>query len=154
MSTFITGLILSLVLFPLGGRTAEAHENRTHHGGAGTNPLIEEMVILDSVFRKVVGAVALGDGEKVNKAIHSMEGAMEKTHEGVHAGTVTLRKNSDRMKEFVKMDTEFHEKLEALAQAGEQNNQKKMLDLTKQLLDRCVQCHQMFRQEEIVRKTP
>jgi cytochrome c556 len=79
---------------------------------------------------------------------------MEKTHEGVHAGTVTLRKNNDRMKEFVRMDTKFHEKLEALAQAGEQNNQKKMLDLTKQILDRCVQCHQMFRQEEIVRKTP
>jgi hypothetical protein len=154
MNTFISGLILSLVLFPLGGPTSEALENRTHHGGAGINPLIEEMVILDSVFRKVVGAVALGDGEKVRKAIHSMEGAMEKTHEGVHAGTVTLRKNSDRMKEFVKMDTTFHEKLEALAQAGEHNNQKKMLNLTKQLLDRCVECHEMFRPQGIVRKTP
>src|SRR5690242_17123795 len=102
MSIFISALILSLVLFPLGGRTAEALENRTHHGGAGTNPLIEEMVVLDSVFRKVVSAVVLGEGEKVRKAIHSMEGAMEKTHEGIHSGKVTLPRNNDRMKEFVK----------------------------------------------------
>src|SRR5689334_21430034 len=104
MNIFFSSLILSLVLFPLGGRTAEALENRTRHGGAGTNPLIEEMVVLDSVFRKVVSAVALGDGARVHKALETIHGAMEKTHEGVHAGTVTLRKNNDRMKEFVKMD--------------------------------------------------
>jgi cytochrome c556 len=49
------------------------------------------------------------------------------------------------MKEFVKLDVKFHEKLEALAQAGERNDQEKMLSLTKQLLDRCVECHRTFR---------
>lgn len=145
MRIIVYGLILSVVLFSSGGSVAGALENQTRHGGAGTNPLIEEMVILDSVFRKVVSAVALGDGARVHKALEAMHGAMEKTHEGVHAGTVTLPKNKDRMKEFVKLDTVFHEKLEALAVAGERNDQKKMLSLTKQLLDRCVECHQMFR---------
>jgi Cytochrome C' len=145
MKIFISGLILSLVLFPLGGRTAEALENRTHHGGAATSPLIEEMVVLDSVFRKIVSAVVLGEGEKVRKAIHSMHGAMEKTHEGIHSGTVTLPRNNDRMKEFVKRDMKFHEKLEALAEAGGRGDQKEMLALTKKLLDQCVECHRIFR---------
>ena len=146
MNTFIYGSLLSSLLVLSGGRAAAALENQGRHGGTGTNPLIEEMVILDNVFRKVVSAVALGDGALVHKALESMHGAMEKTHEGVHAGTVTLPKNNDRMKEFVKLDVKFHEKLEALAQAGERNDQKKMLSLTKQLLDRCVECHRTFRQ--------
>lgn len=145
MNNFFYGLILSAVLLPSGGHAAQALEKHAQHGEVGTNPLIEEMVILDSVFRKVVSAVALGDGARVHKALESMHGAMEKTHEGVHAGTVTLPKNNDRMKEFVEMDKKFHEKLEALAQAGERNDQKRMLALTKQLLDRCVECHGMFR---------
>src|SRR5512143_1089550 len=95
MNIFFYGLLLSAVLFPSGGRATEALENRAHHGGAGTNPLIEEMVLLDSVFCKVVSAVALGDGARVHTALESMHGAMEKTHEGVHAGMVTLPKNND-----------------------------------------------------------
>jgi 4-hydroxy-L-threonine phosphate dehydrogenase PdxA len=145
MRTFVFGLILSLALVPLGGSYSGASENHARHGGSGTNPLIEEMVILDSVFCKVVSAVALGDGARAHKALESMHGAMEKTHEGVHAGTVTLPRNNDRMKEFVNLDLKFHEKLEALAEAGERNDQEKMLALTKELLGRCVECHRMFR---------
>lgn len=70
---------------------------------------------------------------------------MEKTHEGVHAGTVKTPKNPAKVKEFVKMDKEFHSKLETLAHAAQKNDQKKKLLLTKQLLDGCVSCHQMFR---------
>jgi len=112
---------------------------------SGSNPLIEEMVQLDSVYKDIVSAVALGDNSRVHKALESMHGAMEKTHEGVHAGTVTIPKNAARIKEFVSMDTKFHEKLEALSRAAHRNNQKEMLRITKQLLDGCVQCHQTFR---------
>lgn len=145
MNIFLYGLLLVAVLFPAGGYATEAMKDHPRHDGAGTNPLTEEMIILDSVFRKVVSAVALGDGTRVHKALGSMHGTMEKTHEGVHAGTVTLPKNNDRMKEFIEMDEKFHEHLEALARAGERNEQKKMLEITKQLLDRCVECHRMFR---------
>jgi cytochrome c556 len=143
-------LTLIVILFLFGGYPAVAQENHTHRTGSGaqptgTNPLIEEMVTLDGVFRDVVSAVVLGQGAQVHKALESMHGTMEKTHEGVHAGTVTLPRNNKRMPEFVKMDKQFHEKLEALALSGQRNDQKDMLSLTKQLLDRCVQCHQLFR---------
>lgn len=112
---------------------------------AGPNSLISEMRILDGVFREVVSAVALGDGAAVHKALEAMHGTMEKTHEGVHSGAVRIPKNADRLEEFVKMDKGFHSDLEKLAHAAHMNNSKSMLDLTRKLLDGCVNCHQTFR---------
>lgn len=126
------------------------HDNNVGHSlsptpGTAPNPLIEEMMTLDSVFRDIVSAVALADAEKVQKALAPMHGAMEKTHEGIHAGTVTIPKNAARMNEFVKRDRKFHEMLEALDRAAGHNHQQEMLRITKQLLDECVQCHSAFR---------
>lgn len=125
----------------------EKHDHSKMHAAtdSAANPLIEEMVQLDEVFHAVVSGVALRDTERVHAAIESLHGAMEKTHEGVLAGKVTLPKNPQWVKEFVRMDKDFHARLETLAQAAKKNDQKEMLALTKQLLDRCVRCHQMFR---------
>lgn len=144
--TVMLGICI-LAVVPAVYAAMEGHDHSKMHAAAesGTNPLTEEMAQLDEVFRAVVSGVALGDGERVHAALESMHGAMEKTHEGVEAGKVTIPKNPQRVKEFVKMDKEFHAKLETLAQAAHKNDQKKMLALTKQLLDGCVSCHQMFR---------
>jgi cytochrome c556 len=112
---------------------------------SGTAPLLEEMMALDRAYRDIVSAVALGNTDAVHKALETMDGAMEKTHEGLHSGTVTLRKNADRITEFKTMDIAFHAKLEALNRAAHHNNQKEMLRITKQLLEGCVQCHTRFR---------
>lgn len=138
--------LLLLAGFP--SRLCYAHDEPHVHGSAqppATNPLIEEMLTLDNAFRDIVSAVALGDTAKVQSALQSMTGAMEKTHEGMHTGTVTLPKNASRSKEFIERDKKFHEKLDALDRAARRNNQREMLRITKQLLDGCVQCHQTFR---------
>jgi hypothetical protein len=121
-----------------GSPAASSHQS-------GANPLIAEMMTLDTVYRDVVSAVALGDGPRVHRALESMHGTMEKTHEGVHSGTVTIPRNAARIEDFMKMDKKFHEKLDSLARAALRNNQKEMLRTTKLLLDGCVQCHQLFR---------
>ena len=131
------------------------HDERHHavdpeHPAQGTheqvaNPLIKEMVALDAVFRDVVSGVAMGDGNRVHEALEKMHGTMEKTHEGVRHGTVTLKKNANRLKEFVEQDKEFHGKLEELAKAVHRNDGNAMLSLTKALLDGCVRCHRDFR---------
>jgi hypothetical protein len=141
----IAGMILATALFLLGYPSPASSAQADHPRQKGLNPLIEEMMILDRVFRDVVSAVALGDNNGVHKALESMHGTMEKTHEGVHGGSVVIPKNATRVKEFVQMDREFHEKLESLAGAAHRNDQKNMLVLTKQLLDGCVRCHEMFR---------
>ncbi|MFO0753788.1 MAG: hypothetical protein U0411_10755 [Thermodesulfovibrionales bacterium] len=115
------------------------------HDHTGPNPLLEEMILLDATFREVVSAVALGDGARVGKALHAMHGTMEKTHKGVREGSVVIHKNAGRMNEFVAMDKDFHNTLDALAESAHRNDGKKMLSLTKKLLDGCVQCHQTFR---------
>ena len=91
---------------------------------SGANPLIEEMLTLDRAYRDIVSAVALGDTDAVHKALETMHGTMEKTHEGIHAGTVTLHKNADHITEFKTMDIAFHAKLEALSRAAHHKNQK------------------------------
>lgn len=138
--------LLLLAGFP--SRLCYAYDEHHVHGSAqplATNPLIEEMITLDNAFRDIVSAVALGDTEKVHAALQSMHGAMEKTHEGMHTGTVTLPRNASRSKEFIERDKKFHEKLDALDRAARRDNQREMLRITKQLLDGCVQCHQTFR---------
>jgi cytochrome c556 len=111
----------------------------------GANPLIEEMTLLDRAFRDIVSAVSLGDTAAVHKALEPLHGTMEKTHNGVRAGRVTLRRNAGRIKEFKTMDLAFHAKLEALSRAAQHKNNKEMLRITKLLLEGCVQCHSKFR---------
>ncbi len=140
-------VILSLMIIPLLSRGEHEHgSHQENNTVAGPSPLVEEMVRLDAVFRDVVSGVALGDGGRVHAAIETMHGAMEKTHEGVHEGTVALRKNAGRLSEFISRDKQFHEKLEELAHAAERNDQNRMTMLTKELLDGCVNCHRDFRQ--------
>jgi cytochrome c556 len=139
--------VLSLLVLPaiVGGQEHHVHNAAAAPAGPGDNPLIEEMVKLDAVFREVVSGVSLGNGARVHQALEAMHGTMEKTHEGVHHGTVKIPKNSGRVKEFVDLDKKFHAKLDTLATAAHKNDQLAMLKLTKELLDGCVQCHRTFR---------
>jgi cytochrome c556 len=146
-SGFSLVLVISLFVLPAvaGGQKHSVHTAATAPASPSDSPLIEEMVKLDAVFREVVSGVALGDGSRVHQALESMHGAMERTHEGVHHGTVKIPKNSGQVKEFVDLDKKFHAKLDTLAAAAHKNDQRAMLKLTKELLDGCVQCHRMFR---------
>ena len=139
--------VLSLLVLPAvaGGQEHHVHDAATAPARPSDNPLIEEMVKLDAVFREVVSGVALGDGARVHQVLEAMNGTMEKTHEGVHHGTVRIPKNSGRVKEFVALDKKFHATLDTLATAAHKNDQQAMLQLTKELLDGCVQCHGTFR---------
>jgi len=135
--------------FPAAASVASEQQHHVHASAqpAPSNPLVEEMTALDAAFRNIVSAVALGDTEKVLGSIESLHGAMEKTRDGMHAGTVILPKNASRIKEFTERDARFHAKLEALDRATRRNNRREMLRITKQLLDGCVQCHQTFRKQ-------
>ena len=154
--SILMGMAAVAVLFltAIGNSEHDEHHHAVdpEHPAPGTheqdaNPLIAEMVALDAVFRDVVSGVAMGDGKRVHEALEKMHGTMEKTHEGVRYGTVTLKKNADRMKDFVEQDKQFHRKLEYLAKAAHKNDGNAMLTLTKDLLDRCVKCHRDFRKE-------
>jgi hypothetical protein len=144
---FLPVVLASFLGMPgvLCGQEKHAHDSGAESSGAAGNPLREEMAQLDSVFHEVVSGVALGDGARVHKALGEMHGAMERTHEGVHHGSVRIPKNADRVREFIDQDKRFHAKLETLAAAAQKSDQQAMLKLTKELLDACVKCHVVFR---------
>jgi len=153
-STCITGIAVAIaVSFAAYGSsghdekqhtTERAHRSPVILGEAG-NPLVDEMMALDAVFREVVSGVAVGDGGRVYDALEEMHGTMEKTHEGVSHGTVMLKRNADHLKEFIEQDKQFHRMLEELAGAARKNDDAAMLSLTKKLLDACARCHQDFK---------
>lgn len=112
---------------------------------AADNPLYAEMLFLDKAFRDIVSAVALGDTDTVVRSIESLHGVVEKTRAALAEGKVNLRKNPERIKEFDRLDKEFHKNLGVLSEAASRKNRPKMLSTTKRLLDGCIQCHQTFR---------
>jgi cytochrome c556 len=140
-------VVLSLTALPVlvSGQEHPGQNAATAPTGHSDNPLVDEMEKLDVVFREVVSGVSVGDGARVHQALETIHGTMEKTHEGMHHGTVKIPKNAGRVKEFVDRDKKFHAKLETLSLAAHKNDQQAMLKLTKELLDACVQCHRTFR---------
>lgn len=112
---------------------------------AAASPLVAEMMMLDSVTREMVSAIAQADGARVSKSLDSMREPMEKTQQALRAGTISLPRNGDRLDEFMRSYDSLHAHLEALGRAGSQNNLEAMLMITKQLLETCVTCHRTFR---------
>jgi cytochrome c556 len=109
------------------------------------SPLVAEMTVLDSVVREMVSAIAQADGTHVSQSIKPLRGTMEKTQQALHAGTLSLPKNSNRLDDFQRSHDSFHAQVEALDRAGNRNNVEAMLMITKQLLESCVTCHRTFR---------
>lgn len=132
---FFLVVVLSLIILPalVSGQERPGQNISTAPAGHSDNPLVEEMVKIDDVFREVMSGVSLGDGARVHQALKTMYGTMEKTQEGLHHGMVKLPKNSARVNEFVDLDKKFHAKLETLSVAAHKNDQQAMLKLTKEL---------------------
>lgn len=129
-------IFMSLILMAVSVSAEDRHTS---------NPLIEEMRSLDNSIREIVSAVATAEGERVIRSIESLHGLREKTHQAIQSGIIRLPRNQHRIKEFLKLDMKFHAELDLLLKAARKNNQRKMLVLTKRLLDGCVNCHRVFK---------
>lgn len=148
MKKFLFAVTALAIAAPATIYAAQGHD---HHAAAAAghkatgSELKEEMYQLDKAFREIVSGVALGNGQRVFKAIHTLHGKREATQHALHEGKIKLPKNQERANEFEEMDNEFHKDLELLASAAKKNDGPKMAALTKKLLDSCVSCHNTFR---------
>ncbi|MBI5562538.1 MAG: cytochrome c [Deltaproteobacteria bacterium] len=114
---------------------------------ADDNLLLSEMMLVNKAYRDIVSGVAIESSPDVIKAIEGLHGskAVEAAHDALKAGKIKTPKNPGKMKEFERMDKEFHKNLDSLLDAAKANKQPQMRSLTKKLLDGCIKCHQTFR---------
>ena len=110
-----------------------------------SNPLVVEMKALDTAFRDIISAVALGNGKKVQQIVAATRGAEARIQQAPRDGTMKLPKNAGRVKDFLDRNHNFFDKLDALERAARHNNQREMQRITTLLLNACVQCHQTFK---------
>ena len=112
---------------------------------ASDNPVKAEMRLLDMAFKNLIDSLILNNPQAIEEPFHEVHMAKATTEAALKRGEVKLPKNSNRMKEFVHMDEQFHGKLEALIEASRKGDMKAVQDVTHKLLNGCVQCHNMFR---------
>lgn len=146
MTRIVRAIVCIAVLFFSAAGMTAAQPSRNHKSSQGANSFIDEMILIDSVMREVVSAVAVGEGARVTKTLQPMLKAAENTEEAFRSGAIKLSKNGDRAEDFLRRDAAFHSTIQALDRAGRRNDREAMLEITKQLLQGCVSCHMTFRE--------
>ena len=107
-------------------------------------PLVQEMIVLDDVFRDILSAVMLGDGHSVSKYIQSLN--MIKNPDEAERSLEGRRGISYAGKaDYKKLHREFRADMTALMQFANENDGGAMLRLSKKIIDDCYYCHQAFR---------
>lgn len=112
---------------------------------AADSPVKVEMRLLDKAFKNLIDSLILNKPEAIEEPFHEVHKAKVNTEKALEKGEIKLPKNSNKMKEFIHMDEQFHGKLEALIEASRKKDMKAIQDVTHKLLNGCVQCHNKFR---------
>lgn len=140
MKKLIISAALSVVL---SSAVVNAEEAKT--APAADNPVKAEMRLLDKAFKNLIDSLILNNPQAIEESFHEVHMAKATTEAALKRGEIKLPKNSNKMKEFVHMDEQFHGKLEALIEASRKKDMKTVNDVTHKLLNGCVQCHDKFR---------
>ena len=140
MKKLIMSAVVSLVL---GVAVVNAEEAKTVP--PADNPVKAEMRLLDKAFKNLIDSLILNNPKAIEEPFHEVHMAKANTEAALKRGEIKLPKNSNKMKEFVHMDEQFHGKLEALIEASRKGDMKGVQDVTHKLLNGCVQCHNKFR---------
>jgi len=113
----------------------------------GNYLLLNEMMQLNKAYRDIISAVALEDSKGIVDAIERFESSqtVQMTQDAFKAGKIQTPKNPDRMKEFERMDKDFHRNLEKLRDYAKANNKPRIRTTVKKVLDYCIKCHERFR---------
>lgn len=140
-------ILWAAVLLLITPVTSTADEKPRSGLQPGNMAFNEKMIRLNRAFRDITTAVVIGDGERVEKVLDSLNsaGVMEKSRDAIRKGQITLKKNPEKIQEFIQFDQELQQNLEALLQAAKIDNEQKMAAITKKIIDNCVNCHTLFK---------
>ena len=122
-----------------------AEPSRPGDSGAVQNPVKHEMQLLSVAMHKSLDAIANDELAVIPAEIAKVHPAKVATEEAVKAGTYKPPHNSERMDEFAKLDSQFHNKLRTLLGAAKNNDRPAAAQAYGELVQGCVTCHQTFR---------
>lgn len=111
----------------------------------GESPLKIEMRMLDKAFKNLIDSLIFGNLKAVEEPFHAVHEAKTDTEKALKKGGIKLPKNPDQVRDFIRMDGEFHRHLEDLLKASGKGDSKGVQRMTVKLLNGCVQCHAKFR---------
>ena len=133
--------ILIAVVFAAWSSSATAQDTKT----TADNPIKAEMRLLNDAFHNLINSIILNNPQGVEEPFHEVHRAKANKEKALERGDVRLPKNNDKIKQFIKMDKEFHENMEILIEASQKGDTKKMQEITHKLLNGCIGCHNKFR---------
>ena len=113
---------------------------------AESNPLKEEMMLLDRAYKNLIDAIALNKPGIIEGPFQEFLNAKPKTDDALKTGKITLPKNNDRMMMFEKLDEEFHRNVKILMESSKKGDMRMVQGMAHKLLNGCIHCHANFRQ--------
>ena len=113
---------------------------------AESNPLKEEMRLLDGAYKILIDAIALNNPGIIEGPFQEVLNAKPKTDDALKTGKITLPKNNDRMMMFEKLDEEFHRNVKILMESSKKGDMRMVQGMAHKLLNGCIHCHANFRQ--------
>ena len=141
MKKWIVSAAVSMAL----SAVVAVHAEEAKNTPAADNPVKVEMRLLNDAFKNLLDSLILNNPGAIEEPFHEVHRAKANTEKALEKGEIKLPKNSNKMKEFIHMDEQFHGKLEALIEASRKGDMKAVQDVTHKLLNGCVQCHNKFR---------
>ena len=127
------------------GQAAQERDHAQDPAPGVKNPVKHEMKLLSIAMHNSLDAIANDELAKIPEEIAKVHPAKVATEKAVKAGTYAPPKNSDRLDDFAKLDTEFHDKLRGLLGAAKANDRPAAAAAYGELVQGCVTCHQTFR---------
>ena len=109
------------------------------------NPIKAEMRLLNNAFNNLINSLILNNPKAIEEPFHKVRKAKSNTEKALERGDVRLPKNNDKIKQFIKMDKEFHENMEILIEASRKGDMNKVQKTAHELLNGCIGCHNKFR---------
>ena len=132
-------IILSLLIF-LSGIAAADEKQETQ------NLILKEMAALDKAFKITVDAAILNQPDKIAPAFVEVQSIMERVEQAVKdKKKITLPKNQNKFRAFVRLDRRFHRDVEILVRAAKKNRMRTVYRQTHNLFNMCIRCHELFR---------
>lgn len=111
----------------------------------GSSSLKIEMRLLNEAYKNLIECLILKMPEGIEDPFWEVKKAKISTEEALDRGQIYLPMENDKIMQFEEMYKQFYQKLDVLIGASRKKEMETLRDLTPQLLNGCIQCHDRFR---------